>query len=89
MSEKSRKVNLVNALMLLLLLASVLAVATSIALDSCILPHTGNYVHPSCKVLAFLTSFFISIVPAIFLVVVLTIADESRKSGVKKNESDG
>jgi hypothetical protein len=58
--------------MFLLLLASILAVAINVALDTCILSHTA---------LAFLLSFFISIAPAIFLVIVLLLIDTRDKGG--------
>jgi uncharacterized membrane protein len=70
--RKNRK-NTINRLTLLLLLAALLAVMTNIALDTCILPHTGDYIHPFCKILAFLSLLFISMIPAIFLVLFLLI----------------
>jgi hypothetical protein len=74
--------NKINALIFFLLLMFSLTVMTNSALDDCILPCTGDYAYPFCKVLAILTLIFFSTTVSTFIVIFLVIIDNiGKKNG--------
>jgi hypothetical protein len=72
--EMSKKENIrIDTLIFFLLLMFSLTVMTNSALNDCILPCTGDYAYPFCKVLAILNLFFLSATISILIAIFLTI----------------
>jgi hypothetical protein len=84
--KKDKLKNEIDKLMLLLILMFSLTIITSSALDNCILPCTGDYAYPFCKVLTILNLLFFSATISTFIAIFLTIIGGGNEKSKKKTE---
>jgi hypothetical protein len=86
MKSKNKLKNQIDKLIFLMVLMFSLTIMTSSALDNCILPCTGDYAYPFCKILAFLNLIFFSATISTFVLIFLLIIGGMNEKSKNKEE---